>query len=686
MAHSLEEIGTAQGYNSAESDLVLDFYEPCLSVSMTYDRAVGYFRSSVYSLVGIAMSDFVLRGGRIRIVCSPSLQPQDLLTIASAAESDAVLSTALSREIDEILKHPENVPVVEFLATLLAKGAMEIKLAYRPGSAGVFHEKLGIFHSSSDVLTFAGSANETFCAWDVMGNHEGFETFGSWDASDNRRTVRHVDYFERLWNDRVESLCVVPLPEVPKSVLSRYQNEDGIEVALERARTHLQRVARTGRSKRRMLQAHQKTVVENWRIHERGIIDHVTGGGKTLSALEIIRGWLVRDARACAIVLVPGDLLTQQWAAEIRQELGDLQPKLLMVGGSLGNARWRERLASFVGPHGGPRIVIATVNSAATEDFLSRMPDGGRLLVVADEVHVTGSPQFRKTLLIAAKGRLGLSATPQRFGDSEGTAAIFDYFGEVLAPHFGIPEALEAGRLVPYDYHVRTVLLQEDEADAYDTLTKRIGALHGQVSANPDAQGARSLEMLRIQRARIIKKARGKTAAACGIVRDAYREGDKWLLYCEDNEQLGDVSSNLAAAGINVLEYHSQMMGDPLATLRSFQRHGGALVSIRCLDQGIDIPSVDHALILASSTNPRQFIQRRGRVLRSTRGKYSATIYDLLVCRQKDDHEEVLNRDLERAQVFAASARNEMCRYTLDVLASARLDLDVEFENPEEGD
>jgi superfamily II DNA or RNA helicase len=384
---------------------------------------------------------------------------------------------------------------------------------------------------------------------------------------------------------------------------------------------------------------------------------------------------------------VPGDLLTQQWALEIRAELGDVQPKLLMVGGSLGNRRWRERLNSFASASpAGPRVVIATINSAATDDFVSRVPGGSHLLLVADEVHTVGSAGFRRVLEIDAGGRLGLSATPQRFDDSEGTAAIFDYFGDVLPPPFGIPEALLARRLVPYDYHVRTLLLEDDEAKRYDDLSRRIAVMQARVDAKPEPEPSGALEMLRIQRAGIVKKARAKATLTCAIVQAEHQTGDRWLLYCEDSEQLNDVSARLVAAGLNVLEYHTQMLGDAQATLRSFQRYGGVLVSIRCLDQGIDIPSVDHALILASSTNPRQFIQRRGRVLRWAPGKYSADIYDLLVCRQTEVGEEVLNRDLERARVFAACARNESCRYKLDALASAGEGQDVEFENSQEED
>lgn len=688
MAQSLEELGLELGYNTAESDLLQDFYVPCLKVATSYDRAVGYFRSSIYSMVGVAISDFVLRGGKMRIACSPGLTSEDIEAISSfTRDQDVVVSDAMTREIEQVLAHPENLPVVELLSTLIHVGALELKIAYRPGASGIFHEKLGLFTSSVDSLSFSGSANETYAAWDPMVNHEGFETFGSWDSSDARRVDRHAVYFENLWTDNINGLAVRPLPEVPAALLEKHANDDGVGIALERARSHLKRVGRCVTHERKTLQEHQLSVVEAWSENKSGIIDHVTGAGKTISALEILRRWLTPDRRACAIVIVPGRLLSRQWVSEINAELADLNPSMLLVGGTMSNPQWRNRLAMFTSPSpAGPRIVVATLGSAAKPDFISRVQAGEHLLLIADEVHAVGSPVARSVTRIDAGGRLGLSATPERFHDGEGTECIFDYFGDILPPKFGIPEAMKAGRLVPYDYHVRTVLLDEDEAAEYRSMTEKISQLQARIDATDDTSLNGRLDFLRIQRARIIKKARNKVPRACDVLQEAYRSGQKWLVYCEDTEQLDQMKERLLSAAINVMEYHTQMPGDPSSTLTVFQRYGGVLVSIRCLDQGVDIPSIDHAMILASSTNPRQFIQRRGRVLRTAPYKYSANIFDLLVCKDSEGSELVLNRDLERARIFASTARNIACQYKLDELSAALEDAGVEFEDESEGE
>jgi superfamily II DNA or RNA helicase len=683
LTESLENLGVAFRYSSAESDLISAFYVPCLEVAERYDRAVGFFRSSVYNLVGVALSDFVLRGGTIRLICSPGLVDEDRL----ALERDSLEERAsgeLLREVERVLRHPENLPVVELLATLLCSGALEVKVAYKPNEAGIFHDKVGLFHSPVDSLSFTGSSNETYLAWDPDCNHEGFDTFGSWESSDRRRVVRHIEYFEALWASRLPGLVVAPFPQVPREVLERHANDAGVEVAIERARAHLRRVERSAGRRRRVLQDHQKDVVDNWLIESRGIIDHVTGAGKTVSALEVLRRWLGPDKARAAIVFVPSDLLSQQWDREIRMELQDLNPRILHVGGALSLPSWRSNLTSFTASSRlGPRITIATIQSGSSSDFLDRVQGDSHLLVVADEVHRVGSSDRRRILRLPAGGRLGLSATPERFGDPEGTAKLLEYYGPILKPPFGIPEAQAAGRLVPYDYFVHTADLTEDEDSEYERLSQRLRQLCARTEKDGSDAG-QQIQMLQIARARIVKKARQKLPLTASILQQEYRDGQRWLVYCEDTLQLDEVIALLRTHDIETLEYHSAMVGDPPATLRSFESYGGVLVSIRCLDEGVDIPAVDHALVLASATNPREYIQRRGRVLRTAVNKYSAEIHDVLVCRVRDGRPIVLNRDLERARQFAVYARNEACRYRLDELQSEMTDRNDEFE--EDGD
>jgi superfamily II DNA or RNA helicase len=299
------------------------------------------------------------------------------------------------------------------------------------------------------------------------------------------------------------------------------------------------------------------------------------------------------------------------------------------------------------------------------------------LLVVADEVHQVGSPQNSKIMSISTGGRLGLSATPIRYGDPEGTAKIFAYFGDVVPPKITLMDAVAAGRLVPYEYHPHPINLTATEATEWKDLTKAIQ--FESMRQKADENGKRPLsekaKMLLIRRARVAKKAAAKVGLAVDVIKTNFEPEQSWLVYCEDSGQLADVILKLNEAGFASVEYHSSMTGDRDATMSWFRSYGGILVSIRCLDEGVDIPAVSHALILASSQNPRQFIQRRGRVLRRSPGKEIAVIHDAIVVpvSAEDESEQLslLRSELLRSVEFASHAINRSAGAELRGIAIA---------------
>ena len=320
-----------------------------------------------------------------------------------------------------------------------------------------------------------------------------------------------------------------------------------------------------------------------------------------------------------AVVLVPSTLLLEQWAREILTEIPEAV--VLVCGG--GKDTWRSpgrvEGLSANDRNLGKRIILATLHTASKPEFIKRLRGGEHLFLVCDEVHRSGSSENAKTFLIDSGPRLGLSATPVRYGDPEGTAALMGYFERIIQPPFTLTDAIKAGRLVPYEYHPNFVRLtpaeNEDWAERSKTIRREL-AVEGS-SGGEVTQMSSRVKLLLIQRARIAKKAENKISIAASLLTRHFRSGQSWLVYCEDSEQLADLKSVLQERGLPIDEYHTGMTGDPASTLKWFRRYGGILLSIRCLDEGVDIPSVSHALILASSQNPREFIQRRGRVLRT---------------------------------------------------------------------
>lgn len=674
----LASLPLSSQYRTGENEPVEGLYRPCLLQAVEYKRAVGYFRSSVFLIIGSATVEFARRGAKMRMVCSPSIETADATSISEGyvAREEAV-EKDLMRELDLMLAQEKSAYRTRILATLVATGALEIKIAYRPKASGLYHEKIGIFKDEQgQIVSFLGSANETWNGWHFLGNHEALEVFCSWKgASENERVQRHDQYFERLWLGLVNGVETVDFPEAVRRHLisASLGNADDIDVTkLEEAK----------KSQKRTPLPHQMLALENWaRAGKKGILEHATGSGKTFTAITAIKEHIAENKPV--LVLVPSRLLLEQWASELQEEL----PHSAFMQAGAGHIRWKTpgRLKAMTDPNplAGPRIVLSTMQTASSEEFRRNIRGGEHLMVVADEVHQTGSSHHSKLFTIPSGVRLGLSATPKRYGDPEGTARMFAYFGNIVPPSVTLQDAIKAKRLVEYEYYPRPVRLTADEAEEWKRLTLQIVR---EMGGGKSEDGPRPLtekaKMLLIRRSRIAKKASAKIGLSAEIISNNYKEGDRWLIYCEDSSHLREVMEALREKDFSPIEYHTNMEGDKDATLQWFKTFGGILVSIKCLDEGVDIPSIDHALILASSQNPRQFIQRRGRVLRASAFKHIAEIYDAIVVPVSlvDEPEQtaLLKSEYRRAVEFAESAINRGASAELRAIA-----LELGFEPDE---
>ena len=662
----LRDLDLQPDYRSGRDVLLDDFYVPCLQESVLYDRAVGFFSSTLFHVVALAYSDFVRRGGRLRLICSPALKPEDFDAMKEADEIGRYAQSMIRAELQELLNRPEAVPATRLLATLIANDIAEVRIAFADNPSGIFHDKLGVFEDTDGRrVSFVGSANETWRAWGL--NHESFEVFCSWrNESELYRTRNHVDAFRRLWRGNELGVRVEPLEHVTREQLVSIADDD-LDHAIQAARV----LPRRTQGSRRTLMEHQSLVLENWTAHEHhGIVNFATGAGKTLTAIEGVKRWT--DAGGAAVILVPGRDLHAQWTREIDMELPGCQ--LLPAGAGSDKAAWQRLLPIFTASGNSAlnrRIVLVTNKTYASDDFQRRLRGGDHLLVVADEVHRAGSVRSLSALEETQCGAtLGLSATYRRQFDQEGTDRLLDFFGPVLMPVIGLADAIIMGLLVPYDYRLHELCPDDDELEQYEELTHQIRRLVGQGESTSDTDSY--LQMLLIRRARILKQARGKVPLAAQILRDEYREGDRWLVYCDDIAQLNALVRKCLDFGLPTLEFHSEMVSDRDEVLRSLGEHGGIVVAIRCLDEGIDIPVTDHALIIASSTVEREYIQRRGRVLRRSPDKLSAEIHDLLLV---DPQGGALTRsEALRALEFARLARNSAARERLKALVALSTD------------
>ena len=664
---ALDELHILEEYRTGEQDLVESFYKPCLREATVYERAVGYFRSTVFLLIGPDLLGFAKRGGTMRLVCSPVLTAEDYRAITSGYQSrDKTLGAALVRDFDSLCRDELLRTNTEALATLISVGVISLKIAFRPEGHGIYHEKMGVFKDKKgNTVSFKGSVNESWNGWHDRGNYESFDAYCSWGGVKEALRVKNSgQYFERLWNGELDAVHVVDFPKIAKDKIQMMAKEsiEAIDVAALYKIKSAMKNSEESVEKRKPL-PHQLAAIEAWEAQERrGVFEHATGSGKTFTALTALKEYLGDDG--VALVLVPDRLLHKQWGEEIKEEL----PNATILKAGDGHNRWRKnrRLRQFTQPGKGLgiRIVLATMATARLADFRNRFWDGDHIMIVADEVHEIGSTENSKILTIKSGPRLGLSATPRRYGDSHGTEKIFKYFGSIVEPPFTLVDAIESKRLVEYEYHPEPIRLTAEESEAWETATREISREYARSKRDDGGSPVITprLQNMLIQRSRIAKKASAKVSYAVRTVVEHYVEGESWLIYCEDQYQLGEVLDALRVRGYEPYEYHTNMRGDAAASLDWFKRFGGIMVSIRCLDQGVDIPKISHAIILASSQNPRQFIQRRGRVLRICPGKYNAVIYDAVVVpvclAQEPGQLSLLKSELQRSIQFSDTAMN----------------------------
>jgi superfamily II DNA or RNA helicase len=687
---NLREIELKSEYNTEDDDIVRDLYRPCFAASKRYSRAVGYFRANIYRELGVTS------GGRVRIVCSPNIPEPDE---DAAREGYALRGKRSNQEKEASLVHvlnamsedPDESDCLSMLRLLVECELLELYVAVRPG--GIYHRKIGVFRDHADnIVAFSGSGNETRSAVggiEDWGNDEEFDVYRSWgDDFESSKALKKSEYLERLFGGGTKHTRVRPLNDVEREVLARFRSHADLESCRQGAR--LRRPAKEDLATKEWAfkpRYYQTQAIEAWNSAGRvGMLSMATATGKTFTALFAISP-LVKAGRPI-VILVPTKVLLSQWYKEIRRFYPGV-PILLAGGGYNWKADNKKRV--FVSKTRRPRIILSTMATASSDDFLEFLGQAESPVLIADEAHRIGSPGNRRILeSILFEERLGLSATPERLFDSEGQEALEKAFG--TNPVYNLPigarvkvleddptEAPIIGRfLSKYDYYFEVVRLTPDEQQEWDRRTLEIRRFYAKNRKSlehdnwNDAIGGK-LQHLLIQRARILKRAREKVDCACKVVAERYPKNGRWIVYCEDGEQLRSVTD---AVRINnrrtpVLTYYSGMNPtDRDRTLQYFEQQPCIIVSIRCLDEGVDIPNIDGALILASSKNPREYIQRRGRVLRKSIGKRKATIVDAIVLPSKGTEKgenvmPIVKGELARAWGFAKFANNKEVSHEL---------------------
>ena len=690
-------------YNKVENDIAEEFYLPCMRVASHYDRISGYFGSTIYIIAWDALREFISNQGKMRIICSPYISDEDQAAMDKgySARNNEILASSIREEVELLFSSPTLSAPAQLLAFLISTNVVDVKIAVVGDTSNanvkrLFHDKVGVFSDrKGNSVGFRGSMNETYKGLSSDGNIESIDVFPNWVGDrDKSRVDDAQSMFDRLWINRVDGVTVYDFPSAVRDVLREKAKDGNWQKLLDEIKVIESASQKWKPDKRHGTKAprpHQINALEAWLKNGRkGIFEHATGSGKTFTAICAIRDALERHETV--LVLVPSRDLLTQWYTEIKESIVGLDIFYLLCGD--GNNEWKQpgSLFSWTTPRKNQhKIVLATMDTACSSLFLQNIAQGEHLFLVADEMHRLGSPKRRQTLTITTGARLGLSATPNRYGDPTGTAALFEYFGGIVPPPFTLEDAIKSGVLTRYFYHPQKLSLTAIEQQAWNEISTEISKIIARSGLQKDRGfGTFSnpqLQRLLIKRARIVKNASGKVPLAIDTLKKHFRNGQKWIIYCDNIAQLKSVLTGAMAAGFDAYEYYAEMLGDRETTLSYFESNGGVLVSIKCLDEGVDIPSTTHALILASSQNPREFIQRRGRILRKAPNKHFAHLYDAITIpeisvSESDKSLSIIIGELSRAIQFGQNAENPACITDLKNIA---IDFQIDYNSLKDG-
>lgn len=632
---SLKEIELKKAYDSDRDDLLRDFYIPAMSAGVRYKRLAGFFSSGILSAAARGIADFIQNDGKMQLVVGIEVHADDYEAMQrSQLDPESYILEHHKKdwdEIEELLRDDK----VEALGWMLANGCMEIKLGLVPGG-GLFHLKVGIIEDSSgNKVSFSGSDNETPSAW--KHNIEEFKVFKNWIESESEYFQADEEKFERFWSGNGVRAKVINLPEAIKSKIVRSipLNKKNLKIFREKKDNH---PAATKQPRKTQLRPHQAEAIDALDKHSgRGILAMATGAGKTITSLSYSNK-LGTSKNTCTVVAVPYLHLVSQW---IEKDIRPMFPDAPVIEVHGGATEWHSKLPVYLsGLKSGvfkELFIVGLYGSLGSPEFTSAIkgakinPD--QLLLIADEVHNAGASEARNSLLDIYDKRVGLSATPERYFDDEGTAVVKEFFGGVVY-EYDLARAINDGFLTPYRYFPHIVRLAEEEHIQYKEISTKISRIIASGKDDPKILSRQDIKQLLIKRSKLIKNAANKIPLLASLLAKMKERGiSNTLVYCDGMPQLEQAQKILNDLGVVNHKFTQNETLELRDTILQNFASGiyKALVAVKCLDEGVDVPVTKVAVIVASTTNPREFIQRRGRVLRKYPGKSEAEVHDFVV-------------------------------------------------------
>lgn len=619
---NFKDLSIKKSYINQGTDNFVDcLLNPALKLAKTYRRSVGFFSSSVFRLIINALPSFIRNGGNINLIVSPSLNEEDIEAIQLGYErKEDIINRRFLSEFNSEIKCFDDSSL-NVLSELVARGILDIKVASVKNNVGIYHDKLGILvDKDGNKIVFYGSANSSINAY--QNNYEKVRVVRGWEDGESESVEDEIIEFDRLWNNQNEFLDVYSfMDSVKQSILTVIE-----ERALEKKN-----------SEPIKLYDYQQMAIDAWEKNGyKGFYVMATGTGKTWTAIYSAKR-LVADNPSLIVIAAPYKHLVKQWAEDVKRAFRDASIVLI----SSENPQWYSLSKQYIiAQKYSPEkqvILITTIKSFYSDRFNSVMALSKQdKLLIVDEAHrFTQRPdELHKEF----KYMLGLSATPLNGKNNAAGIELVNFFGGQV---FSLPieEALNRNFLVPYNYHPIFVAATEDEEERFNQITSNMASCF-QDGVLVDTE--RFVKYVRA-RLRIISMAENKISHLDDFIKQIPVK-DHFIVYCGDGRlfdgqredeirHIQFVKDHLYNLGIKSSQFTAtENMDRRMELVDMFNKDEiSSLVAIRCLDEGINIPSIKSALILSSNDDYREFVQRRGRILRKYEDKKFADIYDIIV-------------------------------------------------------
>lgn len=706
-------------YNSPEK-----FFNDGLENSNEFDLQLGYFSSATISVLADGFATFISKGGKMRLVINHIVSTEDKDAISKGLKGGFINCFDLT-DFDQLRKTFDEYTqqFFECLAFLIYHKRIDIRIIKPRNKKGISHTKSGQFRDGDSTTSFTGSANFTISG--LFNNLEEIkiDRSDSLDVMTRKRIESQSEEFNSIMRGTKRNIEYLSPENLISAIKTNYGDKDieellDVEAKLRKIK-HDKKVQELKQQESVVSEPieeilpcfpfpsgprdYQQLAFDNWKNNgQKGLFAMATGTGKTITSLNCLLEIYKRKGYYKAIILVPTITLVNQWEQECRKfrfsNIIKVYSKNLVWRDEVERVHFNEKYKSDKDPEVS-YIIISTYASYSREKVFNVLNgfDKRRVLVIADECHNMGSGSLVKRLKeIPYLRRIGLSATPERQFDENGNNKLRKFFGseEHYTYEYSMKEAIDKGVLCRYMYYPHIVKLTSDEMDAYLELSEKISRYFNYNTCSFDEQDE-MLKRLLLARKRIIHKAVNKLAMFKEIIQKRFEEKGNLkysLIYVPEGnrpdyigsaddfdhtEEIADDNDaehlinqyTLAVTEIDrsvtVRKFVSgqQDREEILSDFAAGKLH--VLTSMKCLDEGVDVPRSELAIFCSSTGNPRQFIQRRGRVLRTHKDKKMAELHDLVVVPEVSPNsnsyrmeQSLLRGELARVNNFALLSEN----------------------------